>query len=289
MDATPLPNRLYRADHRTPEEIKEAGGFDGWVSLSLEESKNLIRFFVRTKNFKELNPAFKEKIKNGQLSVKTDKQGSILADDAARTPLDLTMNIIASGDRKSPGVSTAPNKECGGFAYDGRFIYSIDTAKLGLKVVDWKTATGMPGTPIDQWPDLVINADTLDNASRIALRAKAGGEVSFLTPIPKEAITTFKPRVKEPNHVEEEAMSGPSVNDMAARFGGRSRVNRSHKAQGRAITPLVHSRAHRKNQRLRHQSRRGQREPPTLRSNRATQRKPRHRLVLLLRRSSRRD
>lgn len=148
---------VYRTDSRDPNTIQNARGFYARQPMSIVNARRHLLDFCT----------------------------------APQSPLDLSRLII--GSPQPNYVSTDPKTDCGG--YDKGFFYQISVDNLEEK--DWSAAVlGIANNLLVKpiWPKLFLNADTLADATIIALKhyGNPTKEVTFLTEIPLLNIIAYK-------------------------------------------------------------------------------------------------
>jgi hypothetical protein len=174
---------FYRGDSRPPEEIKKAGGFHGWVPLSVEQARLLIR------------KANREAVSNDQFP---DALASSLQAVTIQKTLDLQVFIKFTKNKSTtPQVSTAPDEDCGGQANGkdakGRpyVIYKIEFGSLNVLQTGGVRPAQQNDFPHNSpFPKVLVDAGSLDAAETIAVLMK--DEIAFLTSIPLANIKGYK-------------------------------------------------------------------------------------------------
>jgi len=174
---------FYRGDTRLPAAIRQANGFNAWIQLSTSQAQLLIK------------KAQGQAVKDSEFPIKL--VGALNGVEIKRA-LDLQTFIKYTKNKTTtPQVSTAYDEDCGGQANGkdangNRFvIYKIEYSNL--YILD-KQALREPNDKdfphASPFPNVVINAATLDNADVIAIKMK--DELAFLTSIPLDKIKQYK-------------------------------------------------------------------------------------------------
>jgi len=177
---------VYRADDRAPAEIQKQGGFTTRIpEFDINCVRQIISIYAGVKvisDCRDVAALAKQKKLNLQARV---------VEEESVTPGDLMRWIVSEKDRERPTVSTSISTDCGGFASKGMYRYTIGCSEL--KPVSWSAA--VPGASVVDnvsCPLLYLDADTLGEASVVAVLSKQGGdsrELTFFTPIAADAIT----------------------------------------------------------------------------------------------------
>jgi hypothetical protein len=174
---------FYRGDSRTADDIRKAGGFHGWVPLSVEQARLLIK---KAKNQTVANDQFPNALAGALKEVTIKKT------------LDLQVFIKYTKNKSTtPQVSTAPDEDCGGQANGkdekGRPFIVYEIAYDSLNVL--QVGGVRPADPSDfphtsAFPKVMIDTSSLDTANTVALLMK--DEIAFLTSIPLAHIRRWK-------------------------------------------------------------------------------------------------
>lgn len=175
-----MPYTLYRGDERSPEAIRDAGGFGAWVSLTLTQARALVGRFNNASTDDVDLPRQAHRL---IAQVNTGKKAKLL---------DLTRYVKVIRDRTSVQVSTDLTPECGGYASGNIFKMRFDTlyshdSQTGLVIhnPDSLEVTSHFGAKV------ITDTGDLATARLIAITSK-GNEVYFLTPIPVANISHCK-------------------------------------------------------------------------------------------------
>jgi hypothetical protein len=172
---------VYRGDGRDKEKLGSTG-FEAWVQLTLEEAREFVRVSVGLMEW-EKSGLYGKYIKTGLLNI---SQGLL---NKNRTPADLLEWRIrtGSGNRKVCLISTDTANTCGGYAHG--YIYKMYLE--GLQEREWARAVPGMKAKAPLWPSLLLNAETLEQATVIAIKSPKVmtlTEVAFLTPISTDNI-----------------------------------------------------------------------------------------------------
>lgn len=179
---------LYRGDERSKSEIESANGFAPRTTVELTQVKNLLRLYTSHVGDEQLD------IRIVPLKYRPNKGRVAL--------LDLTQAVKAEKGRDTIQVSTDVTDECGG--YEGGYVYEIQfpalyahrpmlpnkSIEMGTEVTD---VEGLKDNRIRGGGTVLTDTGNLITASVVAVACR-GNEVYFLTPIPKENITRYKPK-----------------------------------------------------------------------------------------------
>lgn len=179
----------YRADKRTLDEVKKAGGYKAWYPIPIEVARDLLQFVAGIKSWNECT--FKPLAEKWRFDFPPSPLkgfGGTKSATPTCNPEALHEWVIRSGDR-GPSISTATTEDCGGKIGN---ILLIDCADLAE--VAWNTA--IPGANVKvtaRTPLLLLNAPLLADATAIALQAKtAAEERTFLTAIEASRLSLHK-------------------------------------------------------------------------------------------------
>jgi len=185
---------VYRADSRSKSQLPK--GFETWVpELTLEDRRDYLRVNVGVKKTAECSETFKGLVAKKSLEV-----------NEKSSPSDLMRLIITEKSKKRPTISTDLEEGCGGQISKGHYIHRIEIE--GLKDVDWKKAVDPKVSVNALSPKLFLDADTLDEATQIAVWNHKGGatkEFTFLTNIPATCIKASKQVTGEAVEAEQES------------------------------------------------------------------------------------
>ena len=174
---------FYRGDSRPASDIKDAKGFHGWVPLSSEQARLLIK------------KAKGEAVDNGSFP---NALAGALKEVTIKKTLDLQVFIKYTKNKSTtPQVSTAPDEDCGGQANGkdskGRpyIIYKIEFENLNvMQHVSVVPAQQNDFPHSSPFPKVLISGATLDNSETIAVLMK--DEIAFLTSIPLANVKGWK-------------------------------------------------------------------------------------------------
>ncbi|GHV04700.1 hypothetical protein AGMMS50229_06570 [Campylobacterota bacterium] len=169
---------FYRADDRTPEQIKTAQGFRPRITLPVNDARLLLRKCYEWgahghKSFENapdwLNNMFKNKV-----NIK-----------------DFASTIKSKVDHETVWISTDITVECGGRPKKYRYKIEYDNLCVSDKIDGFLQANDINNFKVWVNPKIVTDGPSLDYASTIAI-ACVGYEVSFLTPIPYSNIKQWQ-------------------------------------------------------------------------------------------------
>lgn len=166
---------FYRADSRTPDDIRAAGGFKAWVPLRLDQAQALIR---KARNENVEDSFFPESLQ--------ESFGKVFI----RKPVDLQTWIKYTKNKTTtPQVSMAYDEDCGGQAVKdekGRSskIYEIELD--GLSILQSNDEV-VPAVQNDfphtgPFPKVVISGRSLAEATLVGIVMK--DELALLTGVP---------------------------------------------------------------------------------------------------------
>ena len=192
MKEYPVPFTMYRADTRTPGEIKKAGGFQAKVPLTVAQAQGLIRRV-------SIDATFPVDIPHRAMELR-----DALADPAMAGKL-FGLLALYQGIRKGKSgttvhISTSANQGTGG--YDGN-IYEIVTPFVQLYETPAKrNGLGDPRLVASYEdmargvnPSILTDRDNIDSAAELIAVYNSGQgsqEVAFLTDIPLKWIERVK-------------------------------------------------------------------------------------------------
>jgi hypothetical protein len=186
---------LFRADSRSPGELKRDGGYKPWAALDLDVTRDMIKFVAGLRSYAEFPSLIPLRTSGfpptGIDQSVTPARPLPLEANPTRNPKDLHEWIIRSKDR-GPAVSFALTEE-GTYPYGAGSVYIYKVA-FPLREIAWDVA--VPGgtmVPNVLTPKLYLDADTLAGAQHIALKGVHGNEeVSCFYTVEKGEIFTFK-------------------------------------------------------------------------------------------------
>ena len=172
---------FFRGDSRTPQEIRDAKGFQGWVPLSAEQARKIV--IKGKKEASDFPPAL----------------AGIMNTVEIKKALDLQVFIKFTKNKSTtPQVSTAFDDDCGGQANGkdakGRpyVIYKLQFDSLNVLLDNGGfrplEAGDLPHTSM--FPKVLMNDSKLETSTTIAICMK--DEVAFLTSIPMANIKEYK-------------------------------------------------------------------------------------------------
>ncbi|AZE48348.1 Putative insecticidal toxin complex [Pseudomonas chlororaphis] len=177
---TKFTRPLYRADHRTYEDLQEnySEGFKAWVPLDTEQARKFVNFFVGGRDTSGLPK---------------DLIGDIEALGKKPRLRDLSSYIKYKKDHSTVWVSTAINTAAGGQSSDAQ-LYEISMELNEFKIGRGGLEALTGGRSSNTEPSLLLDGSTIDDSKIIALNhgPTEDAEISFLTPIPMKNIKPYK-------------------------------------------------------------------------------------------------
>jgi len=190
---------LYRADTRSPEELKRDGGFKPWKTLTLPALKELIEFIAGAKLWTNCSlvkaeaerlPDFPPRPLSFADPGKTKPMP--LPENPTVDPLTFHEWIIRSRDR-GPSISFAQS-ENGTYPYGASNEVYLYRVSFNLPVVAWATAVPNAKVKIGpRVPQLCLDGATLATSSKIAIKGMFGNtEISCLYDVPEADIVAYK-------------------------------------------------------------------------------------------------
>ncbi|MDX2036377.1 MAG: hypothetical protein SFX72_06975 [Isosphaeraceae bacterium] len=151
-----------------------------WVPLTTQQSRDYLAIHVGGKLADY--PELAEMVRNKTLDVE-----SVVKEGGTCDPAAFMKFVINAKSRTRPTISTDLGADCGGYASSGAYVWTID---MPVFERDWRAAIPtISARPTSFWPKLYLDAETLADATHIAVRSSFGvKELAYLTPLPRAAM-----------------------------------------------------------------------------------------------------